>query len=303
MNDFCVEVNKLMSSLDNKMSACAPEKKLQIDYTSIASIKQSVAKYKLNEWTDYFFNNISSSNTIYLHALLYFYHKDMLPTIIEQISKLSDIRLSHVFTSCLLDYGMTINYTMDDVWTAAKASNIDAFYCVYNQAKDIDMKLDCRRIFEYAIASEDMAILRFLVRTGLDLDEEVFSKAGTPLYIACERGSLPVLRFLIDAGADVNKINRDGFTPIYIAAYRGHVDCLNCLLDVGVELDLSDSFGFTPLMIAAISGDKACLQGLIAGGANLEQTTSLGFNALQFALQYHHKECLVMILTAMLKQA
>ena len=54
---------------------------------------------------------------------------------------------------------------------------------------------------------------------------------ATPLYIACERGHLDVVRMLLSTeGIDTNRAREDGYTPLYVACQDGHLDVVRMLL-------------------------------------------------------------------------
>jgi ankyrin repeat protein len=47
------------------------------------------------------------------------------------------------------------------------------------------------------------------------------------------------VKLLLEAGADVNKADKDGWTPLYIAAYYGRVEIVRLLLDTTYN-DIAD---------------------------------------------------------------
>ena len=71
---------------------------------------------------------------------------------------------------------------------------------------------------------------------GCEVDQLDFASC-TPLYHACQNGtgSLSVLRFLVQAGADVCKPCGEGFPPLYVAARCRAVDAVQFLLQNGAD--------------------------------------------------------------------
>jgi len=49
-------------------------------------------------------------------------------------------------------------------------------------------------------------------------------------------GYLPVVQYLLDQRADVNKAANDGWTSMHAAASNGHAEVLTCLMDGGASL-------------------------------------------------------------------
>ena len=52
---------------------------------------------------------------------------------------------------------------------------------------------------------------------------------------------------LLQKGADINKIQRDGSTPLHAAAYFGHFLVVGLLLEYGVRIDIRNKWGSTAL--------------------------------------------------------
>ncbi|KAK7547255.1 Glycerophosphoryl diester phosphodiesterase family-domain-containing protein [Phyllosticta citricarpa] len=67
-------------------------------------------------------------------------------------------------------------------------------------------------------------------KADLNIPEKAF--AWTPLFIACVDGHLPVAQLLIEAGAELEKVDLSGWTPKEHAALRGHLDIANALAAV-----------------------------------------------------------------------
>ena len=67
---------------------------------------------------------------------------------------------------------------------------------------------------------------------GVDVNQARSSDGSTPLYRACAKGHLDVVRALLGAdGIQANQALTDnGCTPLIIAAYIGHSDVVSLLL-------------------------------------------------------------------------
>ncbi|EJT81450.1 hypothetical protein GGTG_01429 [Gaeumannomyces tritici R3-111a-1] len=91
----------------------------------------------------------------------------------------------------------------------------------------------------------------------------------TPLHLAAYSGSVPVLELLVDAGGDVDKLNKDGETPLGIACEQGHAVAVRWLLEHGSSLSQmgnASHLTLSPLHHAARGNHVGCMEHLIAAG-------------------------------------
>ena len=66
-----------------------------------------------------------------------------------------------------------------------------------------------------------MLVTKILLDTP-DVEVDATNSVGqSPLHIACSRGNWPIVRLLIEAGANANLADRRGFTPGQLAHRRG----------------------------------------------------------------------------------
>ena len=70
----------------------------------------------------------------------------------------------------------------------------------------------------------------------------------TALHFSAREGQINVIRELVGAGADVNKVNgADGISVMTMAIINGHLDIAKFLLDNGANSTLASDTGLTPL--------------------------------------------------------
>jgi hypothetical protein len=74
-----------------------------------------------------------------------------------------------------------------------------------------------------------------LLNAGAHPDESEGDRA--PLTVAAERGDLPLLRLLIERGAEVNGGRESSWTPLAAAALANHADAVQLLLSAGALPD------------------------------------------------------------------
>ncbi|AMV28371.1 Ankyrin repeats (3 copies) [Gemmata sp. SH-PL17] len=78
----------------------------------------------------------------------------------------------------------------------------------------------------------------------------------TALDGAAFKGSVPLAKLLVAAGADVNGASETGKTPLMLAALTGRTEMVEYLLCAGAKPDAADTAGNTPLSLARTQGAK-----------------------------------------------
>lgn len=76
----------------------------------------------------------------------------------------------------------------------------------------------------------------------------------TPLYSAAQGGSLNVVEFFLDKGADIDARDEDNWTPLMIASMNGHLEVVRFLVQKGADINAKDDQGWLPLFEAARLG-------------------------------------------------
>ena len=125
---------------------------------------------------------------------------------------------------------------------------------------------------------------------------------------ASRSGHYDCLKILIQAGADVNWINKDTKnTALTHAAREGHENCLQLLVDAGADVKLavekfSDDEGEEeadrPLMLAADNGHVKCIKILIESGADVNAKTKNSYTAVHGAVLCGNQPCLDLLVEA-----
>jgi ankyrin repeat protein len=92
-----------------------------------------------------------------------------------------------------------------------------------------------------------------VVREAVDKDPSLVKATewdnATLLHDAVGQKHQNVAVYLLDKGADVNAVTKDGLTPLHMAAQNGDIAMMTLLLEPGrmAKIDPVDSKGWTPL--------------------------------------------------------
>jgi ankyrin repeat protein len=92
---------------------------------------------------------------------------------------------------------------------------------------------------------EDLVMLKLLLGAGADVND--ISGGGCwPLYDACHSGNAEAVSFLLQAGADPN-LTSTGATALFAAVIGNEIECVRLLIDAGAEVNATDCDGWTCL--------------------------------------------------------
>lgn len=116
-----------------------------------------------------------------------------------------------------------------------------------------------RRGFDYtaehflvAAGAGYLGAVRLFVEAGMSVNT---ANAGgwTALHNAVMTGTLPVVKFLVSQGADINaKGNNTGMTPLHPAAAGGHLSVVKFLVSQGADVTARTNYGNTARDFASL---------------------------------------------------
>ncbi len=91
----------------------------------------------------------------------------------------------------------------------------------------------------------------------------------TPVGLAAFFGHPEAVRFLLDHGADVHAVARNPMRvqPLHAATAARSVESVRLLLEAGADPNAEQQEGWTPIMVARQHGDDAIVELLLAHGS------------------------------------
>ena len=131
--------------------------------------------------------------------------------------------------------------------------------------------------------------VEFLVEAGADLN--VLDKFGnTALMLAAKAGGINSVKYLTErmSVSSLNQTNNKGETALMIAASDNsseQTSCLKCLVEAGADMNVQDKDGYTALMCALESGNMESVKFLTErmSVSTLNQANAKGKTALMLA--------------------
>ena len=125
-----------------------------------------------------------------------------------------------------------------------------------------------------------------LCRTMLELGADIEAKngrGGSALQMSVVgKCSMEHVSMLIDAGANLESANADGFTTAHAAAEVDHAEVIPVLSRAGANLEAQTNAGYRPIHIAAGLGHQSTAAALLNCSVDYNATAN-GQNALQIA--------------------
>ena len=139
-------------------------------------------------------------------------------------------------------------------------------------------KLESRTCLIWAIYKKNETLINFFIKNSIELKFNKNIYLNNAIELASRLGHLKIVKYLVEHGANVNTMNREGQTPLNSAARWGNIDIVKYLISKGADVNLKKSF--TALMNAAENAQYAIVKYLVEHGANVNLQDEIGETAL-----------------------
>jgi len=172
---------------------------------------------------------------------------------------------------------------------------------------DNDANIDCHDddgwdALHHAASQGHDAACNVLVNCGSDIDGKATGTFGrTPLMLAAWNGHASTVLSLINNGASINMEDEpSGMSAVHYAARFNRPAALATLLESGADMEVLTRDGKASIHFAAREGNIQCVRLLVEGGASLGSTTSDLYQrtALHWATYNGHLQCVQYLISA-----
>src|SRR5688572_10071599 len=149
--------------------------------------------------------------------------------------------------------------------------------------------------FFLASYAGNASVLKRLQDAGAKIDDPmtlIGTSRTTPLLGAYKFGDTEVARTLFELGTPLEFADGNGITMLGRAALNNEVAMAKALIERGANVNVVDKQGMTPLLWAASMdfGDPAMIELLLKSGAKADAKNKDGLTALDLARKYGHAE-------------
>ena len=134
-----------------------------------------------------------------------------------------------------------------------------------------------------------LAVVRLLLEAGADQDAAE-EEGWTALHYASGNLHLEVVRELLAAKAHMDAGTQEGWRPLHLASYFGRRPVVEELLSAGADKDAATGRGQTALHMACENGCLEVVRELLAAGADMDATTNRGLTAWKLADLMGHQD-------------
>lgn len=142
-----------------------------------------------------------------------------------------------------------------------------------------------------AVVASNDSLVHLLVQAGCPLETPFDPYAPrAPLTLAADTGDLVLVKYLVDAGANVNTVTVSGYTPLKCAVYEGHDEVVSYLLSKGATNTIAGYRGESALDAAIGSGNVRIASLLLKHGADVDRRALFSSSAVMRAAQSGHTE-------------
>jgi hypothetical protein len=159
-----------------------------------------------------------------------------------------------------------------------------------------EQSVDRQRALSVIAAARDGNVnrLKAMIEARANLNVKN-SEGWTPLMISVLKGHFEVARLLVLNGVPLEEKNNSGWTALRFAASIGDMEIIRLLVEQGADLNSTDDKGSTILMQAADEGNSNSVRALLDYGADREIRNASHDSALSIALRRGHADIVQML--------
>ncbi|VDI75372.1 Hypothetical predicted protein [Mytilus galloprovincialis] len=150
-------------------------------------------------------------------------------------------------------------------------------------------------VLSYCCYLSSIPLIKWCIKHGVDVNEG--NRDGvTPLIMAANNGKKEVVQLLLDNKANINKCKDNGESPLFFACPHNNIEVLKILLDNKADINKFRDDGVSPLIIACNENYPEIVKLLLENKADINKSADKSGSPLFLACQNNHKEIVKLLL-------
>ena len=138
----------------------------------------------------------------------------------------------------------------------------------------------------YACESGALDVVKMLVEAGAGV-RATNDKGCTCLYVAAELGHIETVRYLVGLPeVELNHRDDDNDTALHLAVLEERTGVVQVLIDAGADIDTQNNEGWSPLHAAYAHGGLGIVKMLVRAGAGASATNDIRRTCLHVAAEF-----------------
>jgi len=217
--------------------------------SALIQISGFCAAYKINLYTNL---NSLVDDSIFAKDGLNLIEADKIESFIDKkYQKIYDQSKARLAKKKLLDRG--IPFTSDCFATYIAKNKIE----VFNEFLEAGMSVNSRDdmgvpMLNIACRNDNFEFVEMLLDLGAELDASSDDRGYTAVMDAVWRGNEKITKFLIEKGADLNTISKEGQSNLVLAVGADRLNIVKLLAENGSDPDVKDMMGMSAYNYATL---------------------------------------------------
>jgi len=160
------------------------------------------------------------------------------------------------------------NNTLLDI--AYSTGNVDMVKYIESKGERLSLHNLTEKVIYTPKIYKSLDMVKYLVEKYQVNMEATNIYNKTPFHIACQYGTLNVVKYLVEEGVNIEARNIYNNTPFHMACQEGNLDVVKYLVEEkGLNVETRGFRNYTPLQFAYIKGCYKVVEYLVEQGANI----------------------------------
>jgi len=222
-------------------------------------------------------NNLEMAQYLMEHgANINDYNKNKNNSLLLACENDCNLKLVEYLIECGIDINKQNKLGETALTIISKKNNIEIIEYLLSQNANINQRNNLNGnnntiALVYACQQNNIPLVKCLIDYGADINIKCNENEETLLMIASQQeDSLELVQYLISHGADVNKKSKIGNTALMMACERNYFNIIQLLVDNNADINHHNRYGRTAIIKACENNNTEIVNYLLQSGASIE---------------------------------